>query len=1018
MSDLYLRSVEFSNFRIYGDSYAFELSSGPGVTLITGANGLGKTSFFDGVEWALTNQVSRFQDIPVDGRRKAPDPLTRIGAPENSHRVSLQFSDGSLIDRGAGFVPDEAAIAKLLKRPGWAEIANLHGYLSVTHFLGQASTQRFSQRKPDKQWEALKGPAGVDRINTLRERMNGPGVRRAFTRAIEERTKRLEEASSALANWASLLGERDRAEQLSSSDEAVSPLALHEAADFLSSQVLTLAPDITWTTPERQIPAEALLESLAGLLRAVEQRSTVEAEFVDSLAKIVSAFEEASTETATLRDMAGKIEKARAAAVEKLAEAEAALVRASTGLVASEHQAAQAQADLVALARIRAAIRQLDQSIAARAEAQAQLQQSIAEDEKTRKEIDAMRKKAANVASQRADRRALAERMTLAQRRAEVSAKIAITRAEIERLKPLTAGQSPNELHERRADLTARDTETQEAISRITTELREQDDRIQAITDAVAAIADSLSRDDTSCPVCATEFAPGRLAQLAKQQVAKDFRPATALATALAEARLDAEKLRRQISEADRAIVEQEQLQSTIAALEAREDELRQQLVEAGGSADQTYTESDASLLGQQLEELDYRLAATDAPEELNARIEEAEAIIAAERTKRVSLQRASGAAEEEIQAARSALRQRSDIWREDGGLILDLNAEQQRLEQNISDLTKRIAAERSAVDEARLTRDVCREAAAHEASAQEMSNARLDALTETRGALAKEWKESGQSGDPDATRVAQRRARAAEHTAQIGTLRTTHQRLVAGYRKWQRDDHLHRLQSQIASVIRSENSGSETEVRRLLEERVGRARTDLELAQATRTKVDAVGQEMQTRAESYAGEVLVPLNETIQRFTRTLMTWSDASIIYRAEHHAARSELRPEVLRNEVDGSSKHLAMNPNFYFSEGQLSALSVAALLGASTTFGWSRWRGLLLDDPLQHNDVIHASAFVDLIRQLVRELRYQVILSTHDSSEAEFFARKCRSAGVPYHLHELVPQGDAGLISNVA
>src|SRR5689334_2361117 len=112
MSDLYLRSVELSNFRIYGDSYAFELPDGPGVTLITGANGLGKTSFFDGVEWALTNQVSRFQDIPVDARRKEPDPLTRIGAPENSHRVSLQFSDGEPIDRGAGFVPEEGAIAQ------------------------------------------------------------------------------------------------------------------------------------------------------------------------------------------------------------------------------------------------------------------------------------------------------------------------------------------------------------------------------------------------------------------------------------------------------------------------------------------------------------------------------------------------------------------------------------------------------------------------------------------------------------------------------------------------------------------------------------------------------------------------------------------------------------------------------------------------------------------------------------------------------------------------------------------
>lgn len=147
-------------------------------------------------------------------------------------------------------------------------------------------------------------------------------------------------------------------------------------------------------------------------------------------------------------------------------------------------------------------------------------------------------------------------------------------------------------------------------------------------------------------------------------------------------------------------------------------------------------------------------------------------------------------------------------------------------------------------------------------------------------------------------------------------------------------------------------------------------------------------------------------------------MTWSDASIIYRAEHHVTRSELRPGIIRSSANGSSSTLEMNPNLYFSEGQLSALSVAALLAASTTFAWSRWRGLLLDDPLQHNDVIHASAFMDLVRQMVRELGYQVILSTHDSSEAEFLGRKCRSAGIPYHVHELIPHGEDGLVSQVA
>jgi exonuclease SbcC len=67
---------------------------------------------------------------------------------------------------------------------------------------------------------------------------------------------------------------------------------------------------------------------------------------------------------------------------------------------------------------------------------------------------------------------------------------------------------------------------------------------------------------------------------------------------------------------------------------------------------------------------------------------------------------------------------------------------------------------------------------------------------------------------------------------------------------------------------------------------------------------MDRVGSLMQERAEGFTEQVLAPLNATIQRFTRTLMTWSDASIIYRAEHHVTRSELRPGIVMLDADGS------------------------------------------------------------------------------------------------------------------
>jgi chromosome segregation ATPase len=42
VSDVYLRKLEICNFRVYGDSFTFELPPEPGITLISGANGVAR----------------------------------------------------------------------------------------------------------------------------------------------------------------------------------------------------------------------------------------------------------------------------------------------------------------------------------------------------------------------------------------------------------------------------------------------------------------------------------------------------------------------------------------------------------------------------------------------------------------------------------------------------------------------------------------------------------------------------------------------------------------------------------------------------------------------------------------------------------------------------------------------------------------------------------------------------------------------------------------------------------------
>ena len=1018
MSDLYLRSVELSNFRIYGDSYAYDFPGGPGVTLITGANGLGKTSFFDGVEWALTNQVSRFQDIPIDGRRREPDPLTRIGAPADSQRVSLQFSDGAPIDRGAGFVPSEAGIAELLKKPNWDEISNLHGYLSITHFLGQAATQRFSLRKPREHWEALRGPAGIDRINALRERMSGQGARQAFTRSIKDRTQRLEGASDALLAWTDLIADRDRSRQLASSEEVIGPSELIEAIEQLAGEILILAPQATWTRASISDAPEGNLSRLASLLRSVEELSRDDAQRLESLAQLVSGFEAVRSETAALSKMAEDIEARRATTVEKLASADSRVAEASAALASTERVASQEQHRSVVLARVAAATRQLAEAQAQHASSREQLDRSDLAVGVAQSRIEQLRDQLGEATARRGERRGLAEQMTQARKRAQISVSLTNVRTEIARLSPLAAIEDAAGLRNSRSSLAREAKAVADEISRLTSDLRRHDERVQALSEAVSTIAHRLGHNDTSCPVCATEFPPGRLVVLARARSSADATPAAGLATALAKARVRAEDIGRSIAKADRDIAEHEQLLAALAAQRAREEDLRQQLVEKGGFSDQIYDESDALRLHHDLNAIDERLSATPTPEQLQASIDEAEAALRAETVKRVSLERGRTLAADGIETARAALLQYPDLWSPAGELLVDLDSEQAAAEEHARTVGEQIAQAQGHLNNARNERDALRESEARDAQVGAATDSRLNALVKERQELTRKWVETGQNGEPDATRLAQHRSRVAERATRLESLRVRQERLVAGFRKWLSDEQLRERERQIATGLETEGVASEAEVTRNLTRRVASAQRALELAQSARERMDRVGSLMQERAEGFTEQVLAPLNATIQRFTRTLMTWSDASIIYRAEHHVTRSELRPGIVMLDADGSMTQLEMNPNFYFSEGQLSALSVSALLAASTTFGWSRWRGLLLDDPLQHNDVIHASAFMDLLRQMVRELGYQIIMSTHDSTEAEFLGRKCRSARIPYHVHELIPRGEDGLVSAAA
>jgi exonuclease SbcC len=94
----------------------------------------------------------------------------------------------------------------------------------------------------------------------------------------------------------------------------------------------------------------------------------------------------------------------------------------------------------------------------------------------------------------------------------------------------------------------------------------------------------------------------------------------------------------------------------------------------------------------------------------------------------------------------------------------------------------------------------------------------------------------------------------------------------------------------------------------------------------------------------------------------------------------------------------------------SEAQLTDLQLTLMLSMANKYQWTPWKALLLDDPTQHHDLVHASSVFDVLRDYIIDLDYQVMMSTHDSIQAKFFQRKLENEGVPSKIYQLVARKD--------
>jgi hypothetical protein len=103
---IYLKSVTVEGFRGIGPQATLELKPGPGLTLVLGRNGSGKSSFAEALELAFTGDNLRWSKRPAiwkDGWRNLHHPTARIqietvAEDEGPRKLERRWDDGAGLD--------------------------------------------------------------------------------------------------------------------------------------------------------------------------------------------------------------------------------------------------------------------------------------------------------------------------------------------------------------------------------------------------------------------------------------------------------------------------------------------------------------------------------------------------------------------------------------------------------------------------------------------------------------------------------------------------------------------------------------------------------------------------------------------------------------------------------------------------------------------------------------------------------------------------------------------------------